>query len=71
MNDTPRTDAEEYDVWEGADYAVNVVPSSFARALERELADAVADGLRWKRERDAILPARQRCEAFVETMEAR
>jgi hypothetical protein len=40
VNDTPRTDAEEYDIWEGDDYAVNVVPSSFARALERELADA-------------------------------
>lgn len=43
MSDTPRTDAEEYAGTIDGDVGFDYVPSVFARQLERELSDALAE----------------------------
>lgn len=45
MNDTPRTDAVEIRYANGQDVYGQYVPASFARTLERELAEAKTDAL--------------------------
>ena len=40
MSDTPKTDADEYQVFDDYNCAVNVVNSALARQLERELAES-------------------------------